>query len=107
MDKSPPHYIGCTYPGNERYSELPVEAPRKLLEDTLDALGSGAFGPVGIDLLYQASTQSWTVIEVQPAVLHFVAGWTSTSLPRQAGARHIPTHESSGPTATGRFFATH
>ncbi|MCC7338551.1 MAG: ATP-grasp domain-containing protein [Pirellulaceae bacterium] len=64
MDKSPPHYIGCTYPGNERYSELPVEAPRKLLEDTLDALGSGAFGPVGIDLLYQASTQSWTVIEV-------------------------------------------
>lgn len=62
--KSPPQYIGCTCPLTELFSELPVEAPRELLEDTLDALGSGAFGPVGIDLLYHASTQSWTVIEV-------------------------------------------
>lgn len=64
IDRSPPQYIGCTYPCNERISGIPLEAPHQLLDDTLDTLGYGAFGPVGIDLLYHASTQSWTVIEV-------------------------------------------
>ena len=41
-----------------------MDAPRELLESTLDALDPGAYGPVGIDLLYDAVTQTWTVIEV-------------------------------------------
>ncbi len=59
-DKSPPPYIGCTYPS----ADLPQAAPRDLLEAALDALGPGAFGPVGVDLLFDPSQQSWTVIEV-------------------------------------------
>ena len=62
--RSPPQYIGCTYPCNELPSGSLMDAPRELLENTLDAFGPGAYGPVGIDLLYNASTQAWTVIEV-------------------------------------------
>ncbi len=63
-NESPPQYIGCTYPCTELSSDAVLDAPRKLLETTLDALGLAAYGPVGIDLLYDASTQAWTVIEV-------------------------------------------
>ncbi|MEO8271708.1 MAG: ATP-grasp domain-containing protein [Aureliella sp.] len=66
--ESPPEYIGCTYPFTaacyEPPGEAPLNAPHELLEATMDALGPGAYGPVGIDLLYHASTQTWTVIEV-------------------------------------------
>lgn len=55
----PPQYAGCTYP----CAELPQAAPRALLEATLDALGPGAYGPVGIDLLFNPLTHTWTVIE--------------------------------------------
>lgn len=55
-----PHYVGCTYP----CAELPRVAPRALLDATLDALGPGAYGPVGIDLLFNPAADTWTVIEV-------------------------------------------
>lgn len=55
-----PQYVGCTYP----CSELPRVAPRAMLEAALDALGRGAYGPVGVDLLFNPITQAWTVIEV-------------------------------------------
>ncbi len=55
-----PQYVGCTYP----CAELPSAAPRAMLEAALDALGRGAYGPVGVDLLFNSTTQTWTVIEV-------------------------------------------
>ena len=60
LAESPPRYIGCTYPS----AALPQAAPSDLLEATIDALGPGAFGPVGVDLLFNPHTQAWTVIEV-------------------------------------------
>lgn len=55
-----PPYIGCTYP----CAELPNTAPHALLDATLDALGAGAYGPVGVDLLFDPIADTWTVIEV-------------------------------------------
>ena len=49
---------------SESIPQRDADFVRKLLETTLDALGLAAYGPVGIDLLYDASTQAWTVIEV-------------------------------------------
>lgn len=57
---SPPRYVGCTYPCRE----LPADPPHELLDAVLDALGAGAYGWVGIDLLYDARCRTWTVIEV-------------------------------------------
>lgn len=57
---SAPQYVGCTYPS----AQLPRAAPHALLGATLDALGPGAFGPVGIDLLFDPAAHTWTVIEV-------------------------------------------
>ena len=68
---SPPRYVGCTYPCRE----LPADPPRELLDAVLDALGAGAYGWVGIDLLYAAGCRTWTVIEVNARCTSSLVGF--------------------------------
>lgn len=58
---------GCTFPA-ERLS-----SPLELLSATLPALGDGAFGWIGIDLLYNAASKRWCVIEVNPRLTSSIA----------------------------------
>ncbi len=51
---------GCTVPAER------LASPLELLNATLPALGDGAYGWIGIDLLYNAANKRWCVIEVNP-----------------------------------------
>ncbi len=59
---SPLRYMGCTLPPRG----LPATAPKELLQSVVAALGPGAAGWIGIDLLYHPRSQNWIVIEVNP-----------------------------------------
>lgn len=60
-EASPPlRYLGCTLPPRG----LPAAVPEELLQSVITALGPGAAGWIGIDLLYHPSEHTWTVIEV-------------------------------------------
>lgn len=58
---------GCTVPA-ERLS-----SPLELLGATLTALGDGAYGWIGIDLVFNAASKRWCVIEVNPRLTSSIA----------------------------------
>ena len=93
-----PHYVGCTYP----CPALPAAAPRQLLEDTLDALGPGAYGAVGIDLLFHSLTHAWTVIEVNARCTTSLLAMTSAYRGNLVGDI-LQLLTSSSPTPAARF----
>ena len=45
---------------------FPAAGLDKLLDATLAAMGKGGAGWVGVDLIFEASTQAWMIIEVNP-----------------------------------------
>lgn len=54
------------YSGGQLVSSEQAVVPTELLNSTLGSLGAGAYGWIGIDLLFQAASQRWVVIEVNP-----------------------------------------
>jgi predicted ATP-grasp superfamily ATP-dependent carboligase len=58
----PPKYVGCSIAAAENRIEVPMD----LLNATVTALGGGAHGWIGVDLLYCGESDKWCVIEVNP-----------------------------------------